>query len=86
MGCCGSVSVHTSFCSSQQRFIVLCSNIIEDLGRVTYVFSDKTGTLTSNEMRMRAVAIKGIPYGGTDFRWGSHTGDPQIGDHAPLSV
>mmetsp|Transcript_7573 Transcript_7573/g.22355 ORF Transcript_7573/g.22355 Transcript_7573/m.22355 type:complete len:1298 (+) Transcript_7573:304-4197(+) len=45
------------------------SNIIEDLGRVAYVFSDKTGTLTSNEMRMRAVAIKGVPYGGTgDFR------------------
>ncbi len=44
------------------------SNIIEDLGRVGYVFSDKTGTLTSNEMRMRALAIKGVPYGGTDFK------------------
>ena len=44
------------------------TNIIEDLGRVSYVFSDKTGTLTSNEMRLRGVSIKGIPYGSTDFR------------------
>ncbi len=44
------------------------SNIIEDLGRVSYVFSDKTGTLTSNEMRLRGVSVKGVPYGGTDFR------------------
>lgn len=46
------------------------TNIIEDLGRVAYVFSDKTGTLTSNEMRLRAVSVKGVPYGSTDFRWG----------------
>lgn len=45
------------------------SNVIEDLGRVSYVFSDKTGTLTSNEMRLRAIAIKGTPYGSSDFRW-----------------
>ena len=38
---------------------------MEDLGQVGHVFSDKTGTLTSNEMQLRAVAIKGIPYGGT---------------------
>jgi P-type E1-E2 ATPase len=44
------------------------TNIIEDLGRVAYVFSDKTGTLTSNEMRLRAVSVKGVPYGSIDFR------------------
>ena len=38
---------------------------MEDLGQVGHVFSDKTGTLTSNEMQLRAVAIKGVPYGGT---------------------
>jgi P-type E1-E2 ATPase len=45
------------------------TNIIEDLGRVSYVFSDKTGTLTSNDMRMRAVALQGIPHGSLDFRY-----------------
>lgn len=67
------------------------SNIIEDLGRVGYVFSDKTGTLTSNEMRMRALAIKGVPYGGTDFKCapaapGSQSSPPfPRGMHLPLS-
>jgi phospholipid-transporting ATPase len=44
------------------------SDIVEDLGQVEYVFSDKTGTLTSNEMQMRMVAIKGVEYGSPDFR------------------
>jgi phospholipid-transporting ATPase len=35
------------------------SNLNEDLGKIDYIFSDKTGTLTSNEMRLRLVAIKG---------------------------
>ena len=39
------------------------SNLNEDLGKVDYIFSDKTGTLTSNEMRLRLVAIKGQPLG-----------------------
>jgi phospholipid-transporting ATPase len=38
-------------------------NLNEDLGKIDYVFSDKTGTLTSNEMRLRLVAIKGQPLG-----------------------
>lgn len=44
------------------------SDIVEDLGQVEYVFSDKTGTLTSNEMQLRLIAIKGIEYGSLDFR------------------
>ena len=44
------------------------SNIIEDLGRTSYVFSDKTGTLTSNEMRLRGIAVKQKAYGTMDFR------------------
>ena len=39
------------------------SNIMEDLGKVDYVFSDKTGTLTCNDMRLRQIAVKGVVYG-----------------------
>lgn len=37
--------------------IVRNSNIPEELGRVTYLLSDKTGTLTRNEMEMRKIHI-----------------------------
>ncbi len=46
------------------------SDIVEDLGLVEYVFSDKTGTLTSNEMQLRAVAVKDAAFGGLDTRCG----------------
>ena len=42
------------------------SNVIEDLGKINYVFSDKTGTLTSNEMRLRAIGIGGLTFGSKD--------------------
>jgi len=32
------------------------------------VFSDKTGTLTSNEMQLRQIAIRGITYGSPTYR------------------
>lgn len=44
------------------------SNLNEDLGKVEYVFSDKTGTLTSNEMQLREVAIKTLPLGSAEFK------------------
>ena len=31
--------------------------------QVEYIFSDKTGTLTSNEMNLRSFALAGTPYG-----------------------
>ena len=46
----------------------LLKSILQDLGRAAYVFSDKTGTLTSNEMRLRGIAIKGQSFGSLDFR------------------
>ena len=44
------------------------SNLNEDLGKVEYIFSDKTGTLTSNEMQMRQLSIKGQVLGSVAFR------------------
>lgn len=44
------------------------SNLNEDLGKVEYIFSDKTGTLTSNEMQLRKVNIKGVTYGDNNFK------------------
>lgn len=48
------------------------SNLNEDLGKVEYIFSDKTGTLTSNEMQLRQLSIKGQVLGSSAFRLEDH--------------
>lgn len=42
--------------------VVRTSSLVEDLGRIEFVFADKTGTLTRNEMVFRAVSIGGVAY------------------------
>ena len=42
------------------------SHLAEDLGQIQYVFSDKTGTLTRNEMEFRMASIGGQVYGSFD--------------------
>lgn len=42
---------------------VQSSNLNEELGNIQYVFSDKTGTLTRNEMIFRKLLIGSTPYG-----------------------
>uniref|UniRef100_A0A7S2VCJ9 P-type sodium-transporting ATPase4 n=1 Tax=Entomoneis paludosa TaxID=265537 RepID=A0A7S2VCJ9_9STRA len=39
------------------------STIITDLGRIQYIFSDKTGTLTQNVMRFKRCSVDGMAFG-----------------------
>ena len=42
---------------------VSSSSIIEELGQVNYIFSDKTGTLTRNVMEFKLMYVGGVLYG-----------------------
>lgn len=48
---------------SEFSAIARTSNLNEELGQIQYVFSDKTGTLTCNQMDFKRCSIAGVCYG-----------------------
>lgn len=52
---------------------VQSSNLIEELGQVEYVFSDKTGTLTQNFMEFKNFVARNIEYGSQRGYKDAHT-------------
>lgn len=42
------------------------SSLTDELGQVKYIFTDKTGTLTQNQMEFRKCSVGGVVYGSMD--------------------
>jgi phospholipid-transporting ATPase len=55
---------HLIFCVEKDKSAKVSStSIIEELGQISYIFSDKTGTLTRNVMEFKFMAVGHELYG-----------------------
>lgn len=52
--------------------LLFITPLLPSSSQIEYIFSDKTGTLTSNEMQLRQIAVKGVPYGTSEMRLEEH--------------
>jgi magnesium-transporting ATPase (P-type) len=57
------------------------STIVSDLGRIQYIFSDKTGTLTQNVMRFKRCSVDGSAFGAPIQRTRPKKNDGDAEDH-----
>ncbi len=48
---------------NQTNAVVQTSRLMEELGQINYIFSDKTGTLTCNIMEFKKLSVMGISFG-----------------------
>jgi magnesium-transporting ATPase (P-type) len=50
-------------CDMKRHLQVRSMDLNDELGQISHVFTDKTGTLTSNYMEYRKMSINGVAYG-----------------------